>query len=369
MRRYRSIGWLLSLMIVLAVPFGAQAQDLVITVAPPELPVYEQPPIPEPGYIWTPGFWAYGPDGYYWVPGTWVEPPSVGLLWTPGYWGWRDGNYGWNAGYWGPHVGFYGGVDYGYGYGGDGYEGGYWNNGVFAYNRTVNNFGGVAIANVYNKTVTINNSATRASFNGGAGGTTARATPQQVAAAHEPHVAATPLQTQHEHAASTNKALLASVNHGNPAIAATAKPGQFEGKGVVPAKAGNTAVPATQVKPGVTPPPAAAPAGAAALDKNRPAGNVRPAAGGPTPPKQATIPPKPLATAVPPKSAPVKPPPPAPPRNAALKPPPPPHPAAVARPAAPPHPVAARPAPPRPPAPRPAAARPPPAPKKPPPGH
>ena len=26
-----------------------------------------------------------------------------------------------NAGYWGPHVGFYGGINYGYGYGGVGY--------------------------------------------------------------------------------------------------------------------------------------------------------------------------------------------------------------------------------------------------------
>eukprot|EP01035_Chromulina_nebulosa_P063498 gene63498-86848_t len=131
----------------MTMPVVAMAQiiGINITIAPPELPVYEQPAIPAPGYIWTPGYWAYGPDGYYWVPGTWVEPPQVGLLWTPGYWGWHGGYYGWNAGYWGSHVGFYGGVDYGYGYGGDGYAGGRWNNGVFAYNRTVNNFGGVAL--------------------------------------------------------------------------------------------------------------------------------------------------------------------------------------------------------------------------------
>jgi hypothetical protein len=35
------------------------------------------------------------------------------------------------------------------------------------------------------------------------------------------------MQTQHEHAASTNRALLASENHGKPAIAATTKPGEF----------------------------------------------------------------------------------------------------------------------------------------------
>jgi hypothetical protein len=352
----------------IAAPIVSRAQDLVITVAPPELPVYEQPAIPEPGYIWTPGYWAYGPDGYYWVPGTWVEPPSVGLLWTPGYWGWQDGNYGWNEGYWGQQIGFYGGVDYGYGYGGDGYEGGYWNNGVFAYNRTVNNFGGVTITNVYSKTVITNNNTTRASFNGGTGGTAAKPTPQQQAVAHEKHVPATPLQAQHQHAASTNKALLASVNHGSPAIAATSKPGEFAGKGVVPAKAGNGAVPASEIKPSTTP-SGAAPAGAAALEKNRPIGNVRPATSGGTPLKPTNTPPKPLATVVPPKTAVVKPPPPRaavvrpPPHPVAARPPAPPHPVAAVRP--PPHPVAARPPAPRPAAPRPPAAKPPP-PKKPP---
>ncbi len=73
-----------------------------VTVAPPPLPIYEQPPIPGAGYIWTPGYWAWGDGGYYWVPGTWVLPPAIGLLWTPGYWGWSDGVYAWNAGYSGP---------------------------------------------------------------------------------------------------------------------------------------------------------------------------------------------------------------------------------------------------------------------------
>jgi hypothetical protein len=235
MRRFRFVLWIMSALPATAIPAAAMAQIISITIAPPELPVYEQPPLPAPGYIWTPGYWAYGPDGYFWVPGTWVEPPAVGLLWTPGYWAWRDGVYAWNAGYWGPHIGFYGGVNYGFGYGGLGYEGGYWNNGVFAYNRTVNNFGGVAITNVYNKTVINNTTITRVSFNGGTGGTTAQLTPQEQAA-HDHHVTATASQTQHEHTASTNRALLASENHGRPAIAATSKPGEFAGKGVVAAR-------------------------------------------------------------------------------------------------------------------------------------
>ena len=39
-----------------------------VTIAPPELPVFDQPICPGDGYIWTPGYWAW--DGeYYWVPG------------------------------------------------------------------------------------------------------------------------------------------------------------------------------------------------------------------------------------------------------------------------------------------------------------
>ena len=61
----------------------AYAQDgigIAVDIAPPPLPVYDQPPIPAPGYIWTPGYWAWDDDtGYYWVPGTWVLPPEPAL--------------------------------------------------------------------------------------------------------------------------------------------------------------------------------------------------------------------------------------------------------------------------------------------------
>jgi hypothetical protein len=226
-----------ALLLFLALPMASHAQigvGVSITVAPPELPVYEQPPLPEEGYMWTPGFWQWGPDGYFWVPGTWVQPPTAGVLWTPGYWGWSDGVYVFNAGYWGPHIGFYGGVNYGHGYGGVGFEGGEWRNGGFFYNRAVMNVGEVRVTNVYNRTVIVNNS-TRVSFNGGSGGVAARPSPTELAATHEHHVAPTATQTEHVHAASTNHALLASVNHGAPAIAATPKAGVFSGKGVVTA--------------------------------------------------------------------------------------------------------------------------------------
>src|SRR6516162_1520226 len=228
---------LLFAVVMLAPPPTAPAQFAVaITIAPPALPLYEQPICPGRGYLWTPGYWAWGPGGYYWVPGTWVLAP-VGLLWTPGYWAWDDDAFVWNAGYWAPQIGFYGGIFYGFGYVGVGYAGGYWRNGALFYNRSVNNVTETSnITNVYNKTVVNNVSVNNVSYNGGAGGTTARPTAAEQAAARAQHVPPTTAQIQQERAASSNHALLASVNHGKPAIAATPKPGVFSGQGGPTAK-------------------------------------------------------------------------------------------------------------------------------------
>jgi len=38
------------------------------------------------------------------------------------YWGWGGNAFAWNEGYWGSTIGFYGGVNYGFGYGGVGYQ-------------------------------------------------------------------------------------------------------------------------------------------------------------------------------------------------------------------------------------------------------
>jgi hypothetical protein len=192
---------------------------------PPVLPVYAQPAIPAPGYIWTPGYWAWGPAGYYWVPGVWVQPPAVGMLWTPGYWGWSSGAYLFHAGYWGPHIGFYGGVNYGYGYTGVGYGGGYWNHGVFAYNRSVNNINNVHVTNVYNRTVVVNN-VNRVSYNGGNGGVQMRASASEQAAFNERHMQATQNQVAHQQAMQNNRGQLASVNHGNPQTMAMSRVGE-----------------------------------------------------------------------------------------------------------------------------------------------
>jgi hypothetical protein len=222
---------------LLAIPASSRAQVAVgisVRIGPPVLPVYVQPVCPAPGFIWVPGYWAYGEDGYFWVPGTWIEPPEVGLLWTPGYWGWDDGLYVWYPGYWGPEVGFYGGINYGFGYTGVGFFGGYWRGGTYYYNRAVTNVNVTVVRNTYNTTV-INNSTTvnRVSFNGGPGGITARPTSREMEVAHQHHVPMTSEQTQHQQAAGSNRTLLASVNHGRPDVAATPRPGEFKGRGAV----------------------------------------------------------------------------------------------------------------------------------------
>ena len=182
------------------------------------------------------------------MPGSWVEPPQPGLLWTPGYWAFVGGVYAFRPGYWGPHVGFYGGIDYGFGYSGDGYQGGRWDNGRFFYNTTVNNIGGAHITNVYSQPVINNTTLNRASFNGGAGGVVAKPTSEELLAEKEPHVRATKLQVDQARASGMRSEQFVSTNRGKPAIAATPRPGQFKGKGVVPARAAGKAAEATPPK-------------------------------------------------------------------------------------------------------------------------
>ena len=85
--------------------------------APPSLPVYVKPVAP-PRAISGPPLLGLRRT----IPATTGCPapgcshPTQRALWTPGYWGWGEGGYLWHTGYWGRHVGFYGGVNYGFGY-------------------------------------------------------------------------------------------------------------------------------------------------------------------------------------------------------------------------------------------------------------
>ena len=233
--------------LILGAPPNSRAQvGVMITVGPPPLPIYEQPLCPGDGYIWTPGYWAYSDDfdDYYWVPGTWILAPEVGFFWTPGFWSWGGDRFVFYDGYWGPQVGFYGGVNYGFGYFGNGYEGGRWDNGHFFYNRSVNNINANEIHNVYSAVVN-NATESRVSFNGGNGGLTVRPTAQQQAAARERHVPPVAAQTQQMQAARGDEQLRASVNRGKPPIAATARAGDFKGSIVAAEEAGGAYIPPT----------------------------------------------------------------------------------------------------------------------------
>ena len=200
--------------------FSQDGVSISSSIAPPPLPDYEQPPCPVDGYLWTPGSWGYSDEGYYWVPGVWVSPPEIGFLWTPCYWGFDLGIYGWHQGYWGRHIGFYGGVNYGYGYGGNGFGGGRWEGSNFRYNTAVVNINPTIIHNTYiDRTVIINNRNinSHTSFNGGAG-TNARPTPSEQMAMKEHHLDRTNEQATHQQNASQNKGQLVSNNHGKPAM-------------------------------------------------------------------------------------------------------------------------------------------------------
>jgi WXXGXW repeat (2 copies) len=202
-----------------------------VNVAPPPLPSYEQPPNPAEGYLWVPGFWAWRksvPD-YFWVPGTWVRPPQSGLLWTPPYWSRVEGGYAFHAGYWAAEVGFYGGIDYGFGYAGNGYQGGRWENSTFNYNRAVNNLGSLDISGVYDQAVTADNSVSRPSFNGGRRGTAARPSRHQEELADARHIEATPEQQKHFELAAIDRSLYSKQNNGVPGVAATQHAGIFAG--------------------------------------------------------------------------------------------------------------------------------------------
>jgi WXXGXW repeat (2 copies) len=222
-------------LLLLALSSAALAQiGVSVAFGPPALPVYEQPACPQDGYLWTPGYWAYGDAGYYWVPGTWVEAPEAGFLWTPGYWGWGGNAFLFHEGYWGPHVGFYGGIDYGYGYSGRGYEGGRWENNHFYYNTSVNRVNSETFHNTYNTRIE-NTTVNRVSYNGGNGGVNARPSAQEDTYSRENHTGPVAAQNQHAQEARSNPELRASENQGKPAIAATSKPGDFKA-GAEPAK-------------------------------------------------------------------------------------------------------------------------------------
>ena len=236
MRTLAAIRWLILSILLLGISARSFAQvSISVSFGPPAIPIYEQPICPGEGYLWTPGYWAWDGDDYYWVPGTWVLAPEPGFFWTPGYWAWGGNGFFFHEGYWGPHVGFYGGINYGYGYYGRGYEGGRWEHNRFYYNTSVNRVNTTIIHNTYNtrvENVTVN----RVSYNGGRGGIEARPSGQEETYDREHHRGPVAVQNQHVQEARSDRELRASTNQGKPPVAATAKPAEFRGGAAMPAR-------------------------------------------------------------------------------------------------------------------------------------
>jgi hypothetical protein len=229
MRALRSMRWFLLALVLCLVPASSFAGVFIsVGFAPPVLPVYEQPLCPEPGLMWTPGFWAYGDDGYYWVPGAWVPAPYDGALWTPGYWGWSGGLYVFHPGYWGMHVGYYGGVNYGFGYMGIGFAGGMWRGHEFAYNTEVMHVDERFVHTTYRDRDIVNRytvaGGSRVAYSGGPGGIRHDPAPEERMAEREQHTAPTSFQSQHESAARADRGSYVKNNGGHPATLAVTRP-------------------------------------------------------------------------------------------------------------------------------------------------
>jgi hypothetical protein len=229
MRLVSSTRWLLLMLAVLVLAAPSYAGVFIsVNFAPPMLPVYEQPLCPAPDLMWTPGYWAYGQDGYFWVPGAWVPAPYVGALWTPGYWGWAGGLFVWHEGYWGRHVGYYGGVNYGFGYMGIGFVGGEWGPGGFRYNTAVMRVDQRFVHSTFVNREIVEHAYvardSRVAFNGGPGGIRHEAAPEERLAEHEQHMVHTSYQQQHEFSARNDHGAYVKNNGGQPQNLAASRP-------------------------------------------------------------------------------------------------------------------------------------------------
>lgn len=232
MRFFRSARWLLWALLLPLIPVSQAHAGVFISVgiAPPPLPVYVQPPCPEPDLMWVPGYWAYDYDAqsYYWVPGAWVPAPYEGALWTPPYWGWDSDVYVFHPGYWGHEVGYYGGVNYGFGYLGIGFVGGRWHERHFEYNTAVVHVNETVIHTTYiDRTVIHEHEVvhdSRVAYAGGPGGIHHDPLPEERRAMQVAHLPPTHFQEQHIQQARSDRTNFFNVNHGRPQTVALARP-------------------------------------------------------------------------------------------------------------------------------------------------
>ncbi len=181
----------------------------------------------------------------------------VGVYWTPGYWAFAGGGWIWSPGFWGPSVGFYGGINYGFGFFGVGFVGGVWAGNTFAFNTAVTNVNTRIVRNVYFNRVIVRHGTivaggrvvgggtrvrsgtivgrgtvdrhgtirgSRVAFDGGHGGISARPTAAQRTIANGKRLGSTSVQRGHVAAAAQNRNNLLAFNHGKPPVTTTRTP-------------------------------------------------------------------------------------------------------------------------------------------------
>lgn len=76
--------------------------SVYIGTPPPPIRYEVAPPMPEPGFVWTRGYWAPVRGRYVWYPGRWSRPPYRGAAWREPRWehegrGWHYHDGGWRA--------------------------------------------------------------------------------------------------------------------------------------------------------------------------------------------------------------------------------------------------------------------------------
>ena len=221
MHVFRPVRWVLFALIFSIVSASASAGIYISSqFAPPPLPVYEQPSCPEANLLWMPGYWALGDDGYFWVPGAWAPVPYAGALWTPGYWAWEQGQYVFHDGYWGDHVGYYGGLNYGFGYMGIGFTGGEWRGGTFFYNTAAAHINFWKVHSIFRDRELVDRYTlvrdSHVAFNGGPDGIQYEASREERMYQLERHTERTDFQYQHEFAARYDHDSYFRVNGGHP---------------------------------------------------------------------------------------------------------------------------------------------------------
>jgi len=238
MKIFRPLRVMLLALLVSLIPASSFAGVFIsVGFAPPMLPIYDQPPCPDAGLIWTPGYWDYGPDGYYWVPGAWVPAPFIGALWTPPYWGWDSGLYMFHPGYWGTSVGYYGGVNFGFGYFGVGFFGGRWRGRDFMYNTAVWNVDRGRVRSTYNDRGNWDRyrvgRGSRASYSGGPGGIRYSPSREERQAMQGRRMGETPVQRSHQSSARSDRSSYFRNNQGRPSNPAVSRPrgGESPGRG------------------------------------------------------------------------------------------------------------------------------------------